>query len=420
MVNEDVKRPGSIAETLAITEFRRIYLASFASQVGRWMQNVVLGAFAYTTTKSPSFTTFIIFAQMAPMLILSIVGGSLADTLDRRKLLVATQVWQMAWSVVLAVLVADGEIGRAALTTVVLMVGVGQAIYAPAFNAVIPTLVGPRHLSAAISLNSTMINGSRVVGPVLGAATLAAVGPAAVFGINAATYLFVIVALIITPMPTHRPTAMSMGDRLLGGLRLALRSPQVGRPLLTMSLFSFFCLPFIGLMPVLAEERWGVAADGPIYGALYACFGLGALVGAGAVGTILIEVPKSTVVRWSLAGFAVALATLAVVRSAVPAAVVLFAVGLFYFTMPTALTTFLQEHLGDEVRGRVMALWTIAFGGFVSLTNLVSGLVVESTSLPFVLLVGAAAAVALGLWVRLDPGPVADEAMLHSPTPTPA
>ncbi len=376
------------------------------------MQNVVLGAYVYTSTSSPGFTTFIVFAQTFPLLALSLLGGSLADTVDRRKLLVATQLWQAVCGLVLAGLLADGHVERTTLTAVVLLIGVGQAMYSPAFNAVVPSLVGPNNLSAAISLNSMMINGSRVIGPVLGAMAFGLWGASTVFVLNSVTYLGIIAVLLATKLPPKRTTRIKVADRIFGGLKLATRSPQVGTPLLIMTAFSLLCLPFIGLMPVIAEQSWKVDPQGGRYGLLYACFGLGALVGAASVGTALLRVPKALVVRSSLGGFAVSLAVLAIVDSAGPAYPMLFLVGLFYFTMPTALTTFLQEHLSDEIRGRVMALWTISFGGVISIANLVSGTIVEQTSLRLVLLTGALAAALLGLSLRLEPGAIVDESLL--------
>ena len=178
--------------------------------------------------------------------------------------------------------------------------------------------------------------------------------------------------------------------------------------------FSIFCLPFIGLMPVIAERNWGVDSAGQIYGNLYGAFGLGALAGAASVGTFLLKVDRGRVVRITLACFAISLAVMASLDSAGPVYPVIFFVGLFYFTMPTALSTFLQEHLGDEVRGRVMALWVVSFGGILSVTNLFSGMVADATSVSTVMYGGAIAAAILALTVRLEPGPIATEALLHS------
>ncbi len=407
-----ITREGTARDALRNVEFRRVYFSSFASNIGRWMQNVALGVFAYQLTDSPSFTTFVVFAQTFPMLILSIIGGSLADTVNRRTLLVSTQLWQALWAAALAWLLWDGDISRFTLVAVVFMTGLGQALFAPAFNAVLPSLVGKNNLTAAISLNSAQMNGSRVIGPAIGTLLFTQFGIGWVFAINAATYLVVIAALATVALPALRTTRLSASDRFLGGFRLARLVPQLGRPLLIMTAFSAFCLPFIGLMPVLAERNLGVDLDGSTYGYLYACFGLGALVGAVSVGTVLLRVRKERIIRVTLALFGVSLAVLALLRSVEPAYPTLFFVGLFYFTMPTSLSTFLQQHLSDEVRGRVMALWVISFGGTVSINNLFSGRVVEASSVTAVVLFGAFVALVLATVIRLEPGEEATEALL--------
>ncbi len=399
-------RQASARETLAIPAFRRVFLASFASSVGRWMQNVTLGVLTWDLTHDPAFTTFVNFAQLFPLLALSIIGGGLADTLDRRKLLIVTQAWQAGWGILLAQQVMDDHISRHMLLLIVLMIGIGQAFFAPAFTAVVPSLVGPEHLSAAIALNSMQVNGSRVIGPAIGAYMASRFGNSEVFMVNSLSYVIIIITLMTVTIPRTTAGALSASARLLGGLRLARRSPQVGRPLGIMVCFSLFCLAFIGLMPVMADLNLGVEAKSQTYGNLYACFGLGALAGAGSVATILLRVPRELIVRVSLALFAVSLALLAVLRSPGPAYPTLFAVGLFYFTMPTALSTYLQMHLAEEVRGRVMALWIVSFGGVIAITNLFSGWLAERTSVTTVLLGGAVAAAVLALVVRLEPGPI--------------
>ena len=414
----EAEEPGSARDVLRNRDFRRIFLASFASSTGRWMQNVALGVFAFKLSGTASFTTLVIAAQLFPLLVLSLIGGSLADLVDRRKLLIVTQLWQAVWGLVLAWQVLDDEISKSLLLFIVFMTGIGQALFAPAFTAVVPSLVGRRNLPAAISLNSAQVNLSRVIGPVIGAMLVSRWGIAEVFALNSLTYLLIIGVLFVTPIPpTQSRPGQSIGDRIFGGVRLAARSPQVGRPLAIMVSFSIFCLPFIGLMPVIAERNWGIDSAGRIYGYLYGAFGLGALAGAISVGTVLLRVDRAKVVRITLACFAVSLAALAAVHSPGPAYPIIFFVGLFYFTMPTALSTFLQEHLGDEVRGRVMALWVVSFGGVLSITNLFSGMVADATSVSAVMYGGAVAAVVLAITVRLVPGPIATEALLGSGDP---
>ncbi len=378
------------------------------------MQTAALGVLAWEISESSAYLGGIIFAQLGPLAILSLLGGSLADTVDRRKLLLATQIWQMAWTIVLGIAVLDGTITKSTLLLLVFIIGLGQGIYAPAFTSVLPALAGRRNMSAAIALNSAQVNGARVVGPAIGGYLTAQFGFAEVFFINAATYLFVLLALWITHMPSPGSTARSFSERIFGGFRLAWRAPQVGRPLLAMSLFSLCCLPFLGQLPAIAEINLGVDAQSTTYGYFYACFGLGALAGAGLVATVLLRLPRKYVMRGSLIGFAVMLAWLASIRNVNVGYGVIFFVGLFYFILPTALNTEWQEHVDESVRGRVAALWVLSFGGTVPIANIIAGPLIEATSLDLVLYAGAMAALALAIFFQLRPGPVVGEEVLRA------
>ena len=411
-VSDRPRKSGTARNALAQPNFRRIYLASFVSNTGRWMQNTALGVLAWELTESSSFLGAVIFAQLGPLAILSLVGGSLADTMDRRKLLLGTQVWQMAWSFVLAALVIDDQIGRSTLLLVVFVIGLGQGIFAPAFTSILPSLAGPRNLPAAIALNSAQINAARVIGPAIGGLLTSQVGFAEVFAINAASYIVVLIALWVTPMPAPSQARRSLSDRVFGGFKVVFRAPQVGRPIMTMTLFSLLCLPFIGQLPAIAELNLDVDAQSTQYGWFYALFGAGALAGALSSSTVFLRLPRVLMVRASLAGFAAALAWLAVLRDIDVAYAAIAVLGFFYFILPVTLSTAWQEHVDDSVRGRVAALWVLSFGGTVPIANIIAGPVVDQTSLTAVLLTGAIAAVGLAVFSRLPGGPIVGEEIL--------
>jgi len=393
-------REGTAMAVLRQDTFRRVYTGAFLSNIGTWMQNVVLGAYVYDQTRSSSFVGLVLFAQLGPMLLFSIVGGMFADTFDRRRLLVVVSATQAALSLVLAFVVAGEGIDRWAIVGVVFLMGVGQSVFAPTYSAVLPDLVGPGNLAGAISLNSAQMNGSRVIGPAIGGLLFAEFGASPVFALNAATYVFVIGALLSIRLPDveNSGAGESRLHRIALGFRIARNRFPVGRCLVTMVLFSFLCLPFIGQMPVVADRNLDIAARSTAYGWLYACFGLGAMLGALSVGTVFAQVAKEKLVRVSMVAFGVALAAFSVLRSPAPAFVLIVVVGFFYFATVTALSTVLQLHLAGNERGRVMALWMMAFGGTVPIGNLVAGPLIDATSVTTVVLPGALVAVALGVW----------------------
>lgn len=374
------------------------------------MQNVALGAFAYKLTRSPQFVALVYFAQLGPLLVLSTVGGVLADMLDRRRLLVVAQTEQMAFSFVLALIVAGGSPPKALVVGVVALIGIGNALNAPAFAAVLPSLVGRRDLTGAVSLQSVNMNVSRVVGPAIGGLLLPVIGAAGVFAVNGATYLFAISTLLVVRPPAVPPQADGAPKgwrRLMGGFAVARRDRVVRRCLLTIAALSFFSLPFIGLLPVLAGDNLGIDPNSAPYGWMYAAFGLGAATGAVSVGTVLVGRSKPALVRLGLAAFSVMLLLFAQLRSITPAYPIAYLVGLTYFTAVTALSTHLQANLSDEVRGRVMALWIMGFGGTVPLGTFAGGAIANRTGITAVVVGGAVFAAVLAVLadVRATGGP---------------
>ncbi len=398
-------RTGSAMAALRHDVFRRVFIGAFLSNIGSWMQNVVLGALAYDLTKSPSFVGVLLFAQLGPLLLFSLVGGLLADAFDRRRLLVTVSVLQGLLSLGLAWVARVDDPSRAALVGIVFLIGMGQAVFGPTYSALLPALVGKDDLPGAISLNSAQMNGSRVIGPVIGAALFSRFGADVVFIVNAASYLLVIWSLLSVRLPAPAPDTSGLtGIRRLGaGFTVARADPVVGRCLVVIFTYSLLSLPFIGQMPTLADRNLGIAARSTQYGLLYASFGVGALLGALSIGTVLSDRSLERVVRIGLVAFAVFLAVFSLLRTPALAYPGILLVGLAYFAVITSLSTVLQQRLDDANRGRVMALWIMGFGGTVPIGNLIAGPIIEATNITIVVLAGAVVAVVLAWYADLTP-----------------
>jgi MFS family permease len=408
---EPSPRPGTARAAFAHRDFRRMWIGSFGSNIGSWMQQVVLASYAFRLTGSAAFVGLLGFAQLGPLMLLSIPGGVVADMVDRRRWLVGLQTAMALLSLGLAALVAGaGDPPLAALFALVLGIGIANALNAPAWSAVVPKLVPARDLPGAISLNSTMINGTRVIGPAIGGLLYPLLGPAWIFVINAATFAFIIGALLTIRFPVI-PRATETGwRRVSAGFRAAREDRVVGRLLLVLPVFSFFCLPFVSLFAALAEIDLGMNSKSLAYGLLYAAFGLGAAAGSLAVGTILARVDKRLLVRFGFLGFAATLLAFGLLRAPAPAYPVVFALGACYFGTTTSMLTIVQMRVDDAVRARVMALWFMGFGGTVPIGGLVFGPLLDATDGTVVLAVGAAVAVGLSFAAdlrRLEPGRVA-------------
>lgn len=399
-------RPGSARAALSYPAFRTMFIGSFASNVGTWMQNVVLPAYVYQRTGKASVVALLVFAQLGPLLLLAIPGGVIADRFDRRNWLIAMQTVQLVFSAALAPLASHNS-AIWALFMVQLGVGIGNALNAPAWSAALPTLVHRQDLSGAISLNSTMINGSRVVGPII-VAGLSVVGvtTAQFFLINAATYLFVIAALASVHFDSPRVVHHETGRRLLtSGMRLVRDNPVSLRILLALTSFSLISLPYVGLFPAIARLNFGIIERSTTYNWLYATWGLGACLGGLAVGTVFVDWDKRRLIRGGFGLFAISMAAFALAREPIGAFIAGFVLGLAYFGTTTSMLTVLQSRLHDHERGRVMSLWFMAFGGTVTIGLLIVGPIVDAIGARWVLLGGAAWAGFLWWWcdvARID------------------
>ena len=339
------------------------------------MQNFTLPAYIQDRTDRPALVGVTIFMQLGPLLLLSIPGGVLADKVSKQKLQLAMQAASAILTLFLAFFVAR-DAALLAIFGTQFAIGVANALNAPAFQASMPLLVHRKDLPGAISLNSAMINGSRVMGPVL-AAVLASAGmsTAQIFIVNAGTYVFFIVALLIARMPDVRGTFVEVGwRRLLTGTNIVRDR---------------------------AVLNFGFDPLGNSYRALYATWGFGAFFGAISVGTWLSDIRRHTLIVRGFTAFAIALGIFSQLRDGFSPYPVGFVLGFAYFMTATAITTELQLNLKDTERASVMPLWFMAFGGTVPIGNLVFGVVIEWVGARAVLGFGAVFALFLAYWVDL-------------------
>jgi MFS family permease len=410
-------KSGTARAALSHRTFRIVFLGAFASNIGTWMQNVVLGAYAYDLTHSSTFVGVVIFAQLGPTLVLPMVGGWLADKVDRKRFLILLTIEQLVFSLGVALVAASNDPSKVLLVVMVLFVGAGSAMFGPAYSAILPGLVGREDLTGAISLNSAQMNASRVIGPVIGGVLYSIVGPAWVFAGNAVTYLFVVGALLMVTLPAVPGSGSGVGKaskwrEITAGVSVARHDRVVGRCLVTVFVFSLLALAFIGQMPVVAAHNLGIdLSNSPDYGILYACFGAGALAGAISIGTVFAHTSKPMLVRVCLVGYSLSLVGFALERSPEPAYVNVAVVGAFYFAFITALNTTLQARVDERVRGRVMALWMMGFGGTVGIGNLLIGPIVAAVGITTVLLFGAGVALLLAWYANVSTPPETQDAV---------
>lgn len=395
-------RPGTARAALAYPAFRTLFIGTALSSVGTWMQNFTLPAYLDSRTGSAGLVGLMVFAQLGPLLLLSIPAGMLADRVDRTRLVIAMQTTMLVFSLGLAGLVAtDAPLWT--LFAAQLAIGIANTVNAPAFSASIPMLVSRADLPGAISLNSAMINGSRILGPAF-AALLAALGVsiAQLFLVNAATFLFLIVPLFFVALPQVAGKTTQKGWRQLGAGVEIVRSRRVlARVIGTMFMFSLVCLPYVGLFPSVARLNFDLDPEGNGYRLLYIVWGLGAFFGALAVGTWLSRRDTRRLIPFGLLLFAASLGVFSLLSSLVVALPIAFALGFVYFMTATALASVMQRNLADNERAMAMPLWFMAFGGTVPVGNLIAGPIMDAVGARWVLGFGAAFAVLLAWWANL-------------------
>jgi MFS family permease len=395
-------KPGTARAALSYRNFRILFVGTALSSIGTWMQNFTLPAYVDSRTGSASLVGLLVFVQLGPLLLLSIPAGMLADRLNRTRLVIAMQSTMMVLSILLAVLVwRDAPLWT--LFAAQLTLGVANTVNAPAFSASIPMLVDRQDLPGAISLNSAMINATRILGPAI-AALLAVIGfsISQLFLVNSATYLFLIVPLFFVALPQASGGLPERGWRkVMSGINIVRRRRVLSRTLLTMFMFSLVCLPYIGLFPSVARLNFGIEATGGSYKLLYVVWGLGAFFGALAVGTWLSNFDTRRLIPVGMLSFSIFLGAFSLMSSVTVALPFAAALGFVYFMSATALASVMQQNLADHERASAMPLWFMAFGGTIPVGNLIAGPIMDAIGARWVLGFGAVFAMFLAWWGNL-------------------
>ncbi len=392
-----------LAAALHYRDFRVLWLGAGTSSIGTWMQEVALNWLIVTITGASSafFLGLQTFLGQAPILLLTLVGGVVADRRDRRHVLIVSQCIQMTAAFILAALVYVDAVRIWHVLALAVVTGTAQAFGGPAHQSLLPSLVEKQHMPNAIALNSIQFNLARIIGPLLAGATLAAWGMVACFGLNGLSFLAVIFALLSmhirhTPTPTHA----RMRDELRGGLRYVRSEPAIVSLTVLAFATTFLGSPLLTFLPLFARDVFG--GDVTQYTWLMACAGGGAVIGA-------------LVVAW-LGRFARMGRTLLVIQLCFGLFVVLFAMTrLFWlngallfacgagmvmvFAMISSLVQFIAP---NEMRGRVMSIYMVAFRGGMPLGSLVAGWAASLTSPTTVLTLNGLLLSCVAAWFLLN------------------
>jgi len=375
---------------LGVPNYRMFFIGQGISLVGTWVRRTAMGWLVYQLTGSKALLGMIMGLATFPMFVLSPWAGSIADRVDKRRMLVITQIVAALISGLIAALVLMNRIEVWSLGVLATASGIAFAFEMPARQAFVVELVGRDRLMNAIALNSGLVNLSRIFGPALAGIVMGTFGMGICFTIDAASYLVVIFTLTTLSLPEFHPRERreSEWQALLEGAREVHRNHRVRVLLLLVFLMGAFGWSFQTLMPAIAPDY--LHLDATRYGVLMSMFGVGAIGGA-----LFVASRKESGNRrrqvfgglWVLAGGTYLVALFGALLGGRTAAFwavsgALMLAGLGAVTFMSTANTLVQTSVDDRLRGRIMGIWAVAFGGSLPLGAFLAGIVAESLS-PF-------------------------------------
>jgi MFS family permease len=359
----------------------RNYRLFFAGQVislaGTWMQNIALAWFVVELTDSPLAVGGLAFCRFLPFMLFGLYAGVIADRIDNRKLVMATQAAQMVVSAALTVLAFSGWENIPIVYVLAFLGGSALVLDAPGRQALTFQMVGRDELPNAIALNTGLFNGSRIIGPAIAGVIIGLGGTGICFLVNTITFLAVLTALALMRkdelFEVKRNPRTRAGAAIAEGVRFAWNNAEIRLALTVLAIASTVGFNFHVIIPVLASDTLDAGPE--VFGVLSAFFGGGALLGA------LIQAARSKASWKALligaTGFSAGLLALAPVSSVAPACAILFFVGICFTLWVSNTSAILQLRAPDALRGRVMSLFLFAFAGLAPIGGLFAGWLME-------------------------------------------
>ena len=402
------REPGLLVRTFRsfrYRNFRWLWFGAFTSTTGYFVAQIAESWYIYERTGSESLLGLTAFLNGLPILLFSVLGGVLADRMDRRYLLIGSQVLQMIASLALALLFFADRVEVWHILAAAFLAGLGQAFGGPAYQALIPSLVPKKNLANAIALLSIQFNLAGTVGRPIGGAVFKFLGPAMCFFVNALSFLAVIVSLLTLKIPFLRKAGQKNIFRsLFDGFR-SIHASAALRSLMLLSVVSAFCgVPINLLLPVFARDVYGLDAGG--YGFMGSVLGGGAVVGAlfvASLGNTPRKGRKALNMQSFLGLTIVGFAFSSVLWLGLPLLLLSGGAILGVFTMVSSLV---QLNLSEEMRGRIMSVYNTAFRGVMPLSNLTCGFAADRIGARSVLGINGAILIAVSLLYVLSGNPV--------------
>jgi predicted MFS family arabinose efflux permease len=381
-------------------DFRLMWFGACTSSIGTWMQIVAQGWLIYRLSHSARLLALDQVLGGLPIFLFSLFTGVIADRVERRKILLASQYVQMFSASVLTVLVATGAVHVWHILCLSFLSGCAQAFGAPAYSALIPTLVEKEDMPNAIALNSIQFNVAVMVGPALAGQALAKLGEKWCFGLNALSFLAPIVSLsMITARFLPVKTSESMLTSLKQGIRFTRKQTSMEALIVLAFCMTALGMPMRTYIPVFVKD---IFHRGPeTYGNLLALMGLGSIIGSLTIATAGNMRKKGLVALAALFCLGAAISGFAISKSLPVSGVILVVVGASMMAVFATVNSLVQLITTNEMRGRVMSVYNFAFRGGMPMGNLLSGWLVPMFTAPVVLGVNGLLLILLALYFLL-------------------
>ena len=375
--------------SLANPNYRKFFSGQAISLVGTWMQQIAQSWLVLELTGSPTALGLVVALQTLPVLILGPYGGVVADRMDKRRLMIGLQSMMGVLALVLALLTITGDVRLWHVYVLAFLLGLNNCFESPARQAFVLEMVGPKDLRNAVSLNSVLVNSARAVGPAVAGIIIATGGLGLCFLLNAVSFVAVVISLMrldVSGLHRSKPTARARGQ-LREGFSYVRHTPVLAVPLLMMGLVGCLAYEFQVVLPVLADRTFH--GDARTYGFMTGAMGVGAVVGG-----LYVAARGQTGLRSlvnSTAVFGVVILGAAFAPNLALELVALTLVGVASVAVLAKGNSTLQLEAAPHMRGRVMALWTVAFLGSTPIGGPVAGAVSEQFGARAGLALGAAA-----------------------------
>jgi predicted MFS family arabinose efflux permease len=365
-------------------DFRLMWIGACASSIGTWMQIVAQGWLVYRLSHSAFLLAIDQFLSGIPIFLFSLIGGVIADRVERRRILLGSQYVQMLSAGILTFLVASGRVHIWEILCLSFLSGFAQAFGGPAYSALIPTLVAREDMPNAIALNSIQFNLAVTVGPALAGQALAKLGESWCFGLNAVSFLAPIISLsMITTRFLPAKTKESMFTSLKKGIAFARQQPAMEALIVLAFCMTFLAMPTRTYIPVFVKD---IFRRGPqTYGNLLSLMGLGSIAGSLMIATVGNVRSKGRIALGGLMVLGAGIAVFAVSKALPLSGAMLVVVGGAMMAVFAMVNSLVQLITTDEMRGRVMSLYNFAFRGGMPMGNLLSGWLVPIFTAPRVL-----------------------------------